>query len=307
MGALSFGVHVSDMASAYATFPNNGVWREGRLYTKVYDSEGNLVLDNTQETRQVISQKTATYINYMLQYAMETTYTGGTASIPGMTIAGKTGTTSDDRDRWFCGYNHYYTAAVWCGYDEPEEIQLGWNYNPSAVLWNKVMTLLVEGKPDAALYDGSGMRYISLCRDSGKYATDACRADIRNKNWNGSRVLSAYVFPEDYPTGGSCDKHVMVDYCVEGKAIANEYCSQIRGNKVEERSLVKYTEEEVKWYKEDCYITIPEEVIYDEDDVCKLHTKEMLEEQNKPTEPPTQPTEPSAPPASEAPASQPAA
>lgn len=291
MGALTYGARVSDMASAFAVFANDGVWREGRLYTKVYDSQGNVVLDNTQDSHQAISQKTSIYMNYMLQYIVDTTYSGGVAKVPGITCAGKTGTTTDDKDRWFCGYNHYYTTAVWVGYDEPEQIVLdSRDTNPAAIMWNKVMTKLSSGKPDVALYSSSGMRTISMCRDSGQYATELCQEDVR-----GSRVLSALVFPEDYPNEKNCEKHVKVEYCEGGKAIANEYCKQIKGNTVSEKSMVKYTEEDLEYWEESCSIKIPEEVIYSEDNVCKLHTKEMLEEQNKPTEPPTEPTEPTDP------------
>ena len=289
MGALTYGAKVSDMASAFAVFANDGVWREGRLYTKVYDSQGNLVLDNTQDSHEAISHKTSVYMNYMLQYICDTTYSGGVAKVDGITCAGKTGTTSDDKDRWFCGYNHYYTTAVWVGYDEPEQIVLdSRDTNPAAIMWNKVMTKLSEGKSDVALYDGSGMRTVSMCRDSGQYATAECQADVR-----GSRVLSALVFPEDYLNAKNCEKHVKVEYCEGGKAIANEYCKQFKDNTVSEKGMVKYTEEDLQYWEESCGIKIPEEVIFDEDNVCKVHTKEALEEQNKPTEP-TEPTDPSA-------------
>lgn len=282
LGALTEGARVSDMACAYATFPNNGVWREGRTFTIVYDSEGNVVLDNTQESRKILSDRTATYMNYMLSQAVYGT--GWEAQISGMNVAGKTGTTSDDRDRWFCGYTPYYTAAVWCGYDMPEQIYV--NGNPAAQMWKKVMSSLVAGKPNQSLYSTSGMSTVTMCRDSGKYYTDACKKDVR-----GDRTLSALVFSGDAPSVGKCDMHVMVDYCEKGKAIANEYCKQIKDNKVVEKSMCKYTEKDIKWYKESCKITIPKEAIYDEKNVCKVHTKEMLEEQNKPTEPETEPTE----------------
>ena len=49
---------IRDVAAAYATFANEGVHREARTYTKVYDSMGNLVLDNTQNSEQILSSKT---------------------------------------------------------------------------------------------------------------------------------------------------------------------------------------------------------------------------------------------------------
>ena len=90
MGALTVGATVREMSNAYATFANNGHWREARTYTKVYDSEGNLVLDNTQEKRQVMGEKAINYLNYCLYHAANGG-TGSAALFNGMTmnIAGK--------------------------------------------------------------------------------------------------------------------------------------------------------------------------------------------------------------------------
>ena len=82
---------------------------------------------------------------------------------------GKTGTTSDDNDRWFAGYTPYYTAVVWCGYDQPESIYLTGNYeNPSARLWHAVMEPLHEGLEDKDLFNWSNLTSVTICRESGK-------------------------------------------------------------------------------------------------------------------------------------------
>ena len=86
-----------------------------------------------------------------------------------MTVAGKTGTTTSDFDRWFAGYTPYYTGVVWCGYDDPEEVVLtDSETNPAIVLWQKVMEQVhhepcQQGIRQAAQTSSS----VTVCRDSG--------------------------------------------------------------------------------------------------------------------------------------------
>ena len=248
LGALTVGATIRDMSEAYATFANNGVFREARTYTKVYDSNGNLVLDNSQDSRQILSEKTVNYMNYCLYNAVESG-TGTAAQISGQNVAGKTGTTSSNKDRWFCGYTKYYTAAVWCGYDQPEVIKLtGTKSNPAARLFKKVMQPIHSGLSKAAIYDSSNFRSYSVCLDSGDLATDACKADTRVYEFSLSRTASAYAYKGDGPSG-SCDKHVMVDYCSTGNGVATEWCSKFPDVSVVERSLVKMTKSEIEEIK----------------------------------------------------------
>lgn len=243
MGALTLGVSVRDMACAYATFANHGTYRQGRTFTKVYDSAGNLVLDNTQVNRDILSEKSVNYMNYCLDAAVAGG-TGTAADFRGMDICGKTGTSSSNRDRWFCGYTGHYTAAVWCGYDDPEEIYLTGNHtNPAARLWKKFMEPIHEGLESVPLFHSDGMRWVSVCLDSGKIATEACRSDVRVSGDNFTRVDTAMAYSEDTPSG-YCDKHVMVDYCVSGGGVATEYCA-LMGGTVEKHSLVRTTQEEL--------------------------------------------------------------
>ena len=245
LGALTIGSTVRDMSAAYATFANDGVYREARLYTKVYNSAGELVLDNTQEERRVLSDKTVNYINYCL-YNAANHGTGGAAIFGGQSIAGKTGTTSSNRDRWFCGYTSHYTAAVWCGYNIPEQIHL--NTNPAAQLWRKVMQPIHQGLGNEGLFNANAMRSVNICLDSGLVATDACHMDARGIN----RVVSAMCYPEDIPEG-TCNKHVAVHYCVTGGGVAGEYCGAFGDSEIVTRSLVKLTQAEVNEIKEAYY------------------------------------------------------
>lgn len=239
LGALTVGSTVQEMATAYATFANDGMFRESRLYTKVYNSDGELVVDNTQDSRRILSEKTVNYMNYCL-YNAANNGTGGAAIFGGQTIAGKTGTTSSNRDRWFCGYTSHYTAAVWVGYDQPEQINIS-TANPAAVLWRKVMQPIHSGLPNRALFNGGAFRSVGICLDSGKLATDACRRDARGIE----RVVYVNVYPGDEPTE-TCDKHVLMNYCTVGGGVATDYCSMFPDGEVTSAGLVKLTPEEIQ-------------------------------------------------------------
>ena len=241
MGAQTFGVHVRDMAGAYATFGSNGIRRQERTFTKVYDSEGNLVLDNVQKQEQILSKKSVNYMNYCLVNAVNNG-TGKEANFSGMQVAGKTGSTSAFKDRWFCGFTKYYTAAVWTGFDKPEVIRATSCNNPAAVLFRKVMKPLHEGLSNKKLYSTDGMVSVSVCLDSGKRATSACGKDARGI----SRVASAMVYKDDVPSG-SCNKHVTVTLC-SGGGEPTEWCKKFAevdpGVKITEKSYVSLTSAE---------------------------------------------------------------
>ena len=246
MGAQTFGVSLRDMTAAYATFANNGVYREARTYTKVYDTEGNLILDNTQNSEQILSEKTVKYMNYCLVQAVK----GGTGTRANMSmteVAGKTGSTSSYRDRWFCGYTSYYTAAVWLGYEIPEPIRLkNYSGNYAPVMWKKVLEPLHKGYAWKDLYTSSGMTLVEVCLDSGMLATDACKSDIRGSVL--PRTDKAYTYWDDIGHA-YCDKHVEMEYCTAGGGVATEYCHHFaevdETVKIDKQSLVKMTQEEI--------------------------------------------------------------
>ena len=241
MGALTVGATVRDMTAAYATFANKGVYREARTYTKVYNSTGELVLDNTQESHVAMSEKTVNYMNYCLYYAANSG-TGGSAVFKGQNVYGKTGTTANSRDRWFCGFTAHYTAAVWVGYDNPEQVKV--SGNPAAKLFKKVMQPIHQGLPKKSLYSTSKFRTVTVCLDSGMLATDACRSDVR-----GNRTTQAYCYREDAPKG-YCTKHTSVNYCYTGGGVATDYCHHFASVdptiKIGKGSLVMLTPNEVK-------------------------------------------------------------
>ena len=280
MGAQTWGVHVRDMAGAYATFAGNGVRRQERTFTKVYDSDGNLVIDNVQKQEQILSEKSVNYMNYCLVNATNNG-TGTEAKISGMQVAGKTGSTSAFKDRWYCGFTGYYTAAVWTGFDTPEVIRPTTCNNPAAVLFRRVMKPLHSDLKNKKLYDTSGMVSVSVCLDSGLRATGACGKDVRGI----SRVASALCYPEDAPSG-SCNKHVTVTLCSSGGK-PTEWCKKFAGVdptvKIGSMSYVQLTKAEYNAAAKavgsglsKAYIS-KTSIKSGEDGECKEHTKEAWE------------------------------
>ena len=136
LGQLTNGITVREMAQAYSAFVNDGIFTYSRTYTRITDSNGNIVIDNTPRTIVAFRPNTAYTMTYMMQNAVESG-TGGAAYLGFMPVAGKTGTSGENKDRWFVGCTPYYVAAVWTGYDIPETINV-WN-NPAARIWHDVM------------------------------------------------------------------------------------------------------------------------------------------------------------------------
>lgn len=246
MGSQYHGVTVRDMAEGFAAFANGGVIRKARSYTKVLDRDGNVVLDNTQKSEQIVSQKTVDYMNYCLVNATYngTGKQGDLFRSMGITTAGKTGTTSSNYDRWFCGFTGYYTAAVWCGFDQPESIKMVNGGNPAAQLFKKVMSPLHKGLRNKTLYNSRLMEEITICLDSGKIATEACENDIRVSLYSAdkfTRIAKAALYQEDM-IEDKCDKHITVQHC-SGGGVATEYCHLFAAVDdtvtVEEKALVK--------------------------------------------------------------------
>lgn len=144
LGEPHYGITVREMAQAYTALANDGVFTYSRTYTMVKDRSGKIILDNQPQTIQAFSQETARTMTYMLNNAA--TYgTGHESRLSNMPVAGKTGTTTSNRDRWFCGYTPYYTCAVWTGYDTPET--MAFSGNPATQIWQKVMSAIHADLP----------------------------------------------------------------------------------------------------------------------------------------------------------------
>ena len=232
LGSLTRGVTVRSMTAAYASFANEGVWREARTYTVVKDANGQIILDNTQDSHVAMKDMTAWYITDMLETTVQTG-TGTAAQLENMAVAGKTGTTSRDFDRWFAGYTPYYTSVVWCGYNDPEEIVLtDSETNPAIVMWKKVMEQVHQNLKNKAFKQPANLVEVTVCRDSGLLPSDACALDPR-----GERTVRVTLSAHDVPTE-TCNVHKEVEICNASGHVANEYCAQVPGNSTHKAALL---------------------------------------------------------------------
>ena len=230
LGGLTRGVSTVEMAAAYAAFVNQGVYNEPRTYSKVTDQDGKTVIDNTGDSWVAMKETTAYFMNKYLRQVV-TSGTGGSAGFSGMTVAGKTGTTTDNYDRYFVGYTPYYVAAVWTGYEV--NVKINASGNPSAKLFRQVMSKIHANLPNKSFFSvDSGLTSVKVCMDCGNLASDLCAQDIR-----GSRVKTVEVASGTAPAA-VCTCHVAVDWCAEGEAIATEFCP---ADQVVQKSAVDYT------------------------------------------------------------------
>lgn len=164
LGGMSSGATPKEMAAAYAVFANGGMYIEPHSYTKVVDNAGNVLLEKKTEPKRVIRDSTAYIMSDILYDVVNTSSgTGKLAKLNEMPTYGKTGTTNENKDKWFVGYTPYYVAAVWYGFDQPESInKQGVTYNISAKIWGKVMEEIHEGykvkdfeAPDSVVKSGN--------------------------------------------------------------------------------------------------------------------------------------------------------
>ena len=221
LGGLTVGVTNLELTGAYATIANAGFYQEPIFYTKIEDQEGNIIIDKTvdRESHQVISEANAWLLTSAMQDVV-TKGTGGAVNFSGMNIAGKTGTTSDDKDVWFVGYTPYYTAGVWAGYDIPTSKLKGTgekNYHKK--LWKSVMSRIHEDLENKAFEKPEDIVQVAVCSESGKLpVAGLCDCDQR-----GSCVVNEY-FVKGFEPKETCDIHIMAKVCHVTGQLATDMC-----------------------------------------------------------------------------------
>lgn len=213
LGGITKGVTNEELNAAYACIANGGTYIKPKLYTRVVDHDGNIILDNTQpQAKRVIKETTA----FLLTDAMVdvvTSGTGGSVNFGNMAIAGKTGTTSDYNDVWFAGYTPYYTATTWAGYDNNVKLS-GDEKNLAKKLWRAVMSRIHEDLPSQSFPVPSGIVTATVCSRSGKLPiAGLCDGTLKTE-----------YFAEGTVPTDTCDVHYAGMVCQYSNLPACEGC-----------------------------------------------------------------------------------
>ena len=193
LGGLTEGVYNYEMCAAYATIANGGVYHTPTLYTKILDHDGNVLLEGTGETRTVIKDSTAALLTSAMQDVVNSG-TGTACQLPNMPVAGKTGTTTSNKDLWFCGFTPYYTCAVWGGYDDNKECSYDTNFRFR--IWKSIMSRVHANLETKEFTMPASVQQKTICSISGLLAVSG--------NCPG---ITEYFATDTLPTE-SCPGHV---------------------------------------------------------------------------------------------------
>lgn len=223
LGGLTKGVTNVELTSAYAAIANQGEYIAPSFYTQVLDHDGNVILDNTKtkERHRVIKEETA----WLLTDAMKDVMTAGTGTRAyfgnGMAQAGKSGTTTSNRDALFAGYTPYYTCVVWGGYDDNSKQMGGAGTSYPKNLWRSVMKRVHENLESKDFEKPKGITQATVCSKSGLLPKDGvCENDPR-----GSLKYTEYFASGTTPKE-ECDHHEAISICKVSGEIAGPYCPE---------------------------------------------------------------------------------
>ena len=216
LGGTKNGVTNLEMTTAYGALARGGTYIEPVYYTKILDHDGNVLIEKTPDSHVVVQPQTAA----LLTYAMEDVIKSGTgtdAAFDGMSIAGKTGTTSGTRDAWMIGYSPYYTCGIWGGLDSGGKQESGAYVRK---LWAKVMKAANEGLEDTGFGLLAGMEKYKICTKCGKLAVEGLCDHTVQGDMTREEVFAAGTAPTQY-----CDCHEEITYCADSHQAAGTYCT----------------------------------------------------------------------------------
>ncbi|NLW90397.1 MAG: PBP1A family penicillin-binding protein [Syntrophomonadaceae bacterium] len=213
LGGLTYGVTPVQMSAAFGTIANGGVYAKPHLIRKIIDADGVVIYTAKPSYNRVMRLQTAWLMSDLLR-GVVTGGTGTAAAVPGVYTAGKTGTSEESNNVWFCGFTPAFSMSVWMGYDKNYAMskQVGGGY--PAKVFRLIMTKAQQGHNTKPMVMPSGIYRVSVCSLSGKLPSDFCPADS---------IISDYCTKYGAPEG-TCDKHQSIYICPDSGLLAGKYC-----------------------------------------------------------------------------------
>lgn len=208
LGATTNGCTLYQIAGAYTMLATDGTFRKPHCFTKVYDDKGELILENETGGERMISAESADIMTRMLENVVKNGTAKGMIISQNVSVAGKTGTSNSNTDRWFIGYTPDYICGVWYGYIDARDIG-NFSKNPACTVFDSVMSEIYKLTPELLSNEFKKSKNVVsclYCRDSGCLADADCILDPR-----GSRIELGY-FKKGTEPQSHCDAHVCVEY-----------------------------------------------------------------------------------------------
>lgn len=220
LGSMIRGFTNLELTSAYNTIANNGTYVEPIAFSKIEDTQGNLILENVPERTEVVSEQTAFIMKDILRNLTDASVIQ-TVQMEGIDTAGKTGTSGTSTtniDSWFVGFTPYLSAGVWIGADDPS-IYIDEVASYAVRFWGIIMRSLHEDYEDARFQVPDGVIQAEVCTQSGKKPTAACYADQRGT------VRTEYFVKGTEPVE-DCDAHVIARVDRSTNLLATQFCPE---------------------------------------------------------------------------------
>lgn len=236
IGGTYNGVTNLEMTASYNAIANSGRYEEPYFYTKVVDRDGTIILKQDAAYEQIIDTETAE----LLTSAMEDVLTQGTgkeAYVNGLTLAGKSGTTNDNKDIWFIGFSSYYTCGIWGGYDN-NSAQTDTSYVKK--IWQSVMEQAHSDKENMELVNTENLTEVTICTKCGNLAVEGLCDDTVQGDMTREEYYAQGTRPKK-----KCDCHVSITICKESGLHAGTFCpDETTETKTYLKSAAQGTEDE---------------------------------------------------------------